>query len=63
MSGVTAWEDTQGGRGDHRMCFCSLVRCNWAMMKTLCDVFEFMIMWEQQMYDSEYQQKVLDVRR
>jgi hypothetical protein len=33
------------------------------MMKTLCDVFEFMIMWEQQMYDSEYQQKVLDVRR
>jgi hypothetical protein len=38
-------------------------RCNWAIVKTLCDVFEFMIMWEQQMYDSEYQQKVLDVRR
>jgi hypothetical protein len=32
------------------------------MMKTLYDAFEFMITWEQRMYDSEYQLKVLDVR-
>jgi hypothetical protein len=31
-------------------------------MKTLYDVFEFMITWELRMYDSEYQLKVLDVR-
>jgi hypothetical protein len=31
-------------------------------MKKLYDLFGFMTTWEQRMYDSEYQLKVLDVR-